>query len=235
MILHRRSDWGADPSPASVADLSHGIIVHWNGPSMGNYSKVSVPQIIRNTYSYHVVGNGWSDIAYNFSIDRFGEVWEGRGANRRNAASGDTYANSSYTAVEFLCGDGDVITAEAKQALVDFYRDYVNNGGEPKILGHRNVVATACPGDELLSFLPTVHDLAFPKIKPIEIPVIPGEELMPSFILRHVASDTYVGFYPNGAFRKMVWSEVVMVTQVLKAAQVGNFDESSFAEIQKSL
>ena len=37
-----------------------------------------MPAILRGIYSFHVKGRGWSDIGYNFLIDRFGRTWEGR-------------------------------------------------------------------------------------------------------------------------------------------------------------
>jgi uncharacterized protein with LGFP repeats len=43
-----------------------------------DYSSAEVPGIIRSIYAYHMQGRGWSDIGYNFLVDRFGRLWEGR-------------------------------------------------------------------------------------------------------------------------------------------------------------
>ena len=43
-----------------------------------SYTSAQVPAIIRGIYSFHTKSRGWSDIGYNFLIDRFGRTWEGR-------------------------------------------------------------------------------------------------------------------------------------------------------------
>ena len=61
------------------------------------------PKILRAIYAYHVKGNGWSDIGYNFLVDRFGRLWEGRYGGMDRAVVGahtggfnvDTFAVSA--------------------------------------------------------------------------------------------------------------------------------------------
>ena len=37
-----------------------------------------MPALLRGIYAYHVKARGWSDIGYNYLVDRFGRIWEGR-------------------------------------------------------------------------------------------------------------------------------------------------------------
>lgn len=224
-----RLDWGASAeSPASFSNLQYGIIVHWNGPGMGAYSKEAVPGIIMGTYNYHVNTQGWADIAYNFSIDRFGRIWEGRGKDKRNAASGDNYANSSYTAVELLIGKGDPFTIDIQNGLIEFYRRYVAQGGLPKILGHRDVTPTECPGVEVHAFLDTVTLAPTPK----PVIIITKKANMPHYILHLVDNGSYFPVYDDGMVQEMPWDEInfLMATgiPVCRVSGVVALDESRF-------
>jgi hypothetical protein len=80
-----RADWGADESlrrsicpdgPDYSSTVRMGFVHHTDGTN--GYSRSDVPSILRGIYAYHVRANGWCDVGYNFLIDRFGRIWEGR-------------------------------------------------------------------------------------------------------------------------------------------------------------
>ncbi len=94
--IHLRSTWApggwvstdpvCGPVPKVNAKLRHAIVHHTVGPN--TYSAADVPGILAGIYQFHTAGRGWCDIAYNFLIDRFGGVWEGRLGGIDNAAWG---------------------------------------------------------------------------------------------------------------------------------------------------
>ncbi|HUR74191.1 MAG TPA: N-acetylmuramoyl-L-alanine amidase [Sporichthya sp.] len=79
--VYRRKDWGADEhlrdsSPRYTGPIQAAFVHHTAGTN--DYSPADVPKILRGVYAYHVRGRGWSDVGYNFLVDRFGRIWEGR-------------------------------------------------------------------------------------------------------------------------------------------------------------
>ena len=76
-----RAQWHAPESirraPPSYADGVHLAIVHHTAGS-NNYSAGQSASIVRAIMLYHVQGNGWNDIGYNFLVDKYGQVFEGR-------------------------------------------------------------------------------------------------------------------------------------------------------------
>ncbi len=79
--IHRRKEWGADEklrdnSPRFTGPVKAAFVHHTAGTN--KYSPSDVPKILRGIYAYHVKGRGWSDVGYNFLVDRFGRTWEGR-------------------------------------------------------------------------------------------------------------------------------------------------------------
>ena len=82
-----RAEWGADESirknNQKYAPITK-LFVHHTVTSPDDPDPAAT---VRAIYAYHVQGNGWDDIGYNFLIDAQGHVYEGRWA--RNYESGE--------------------------------------------------------------------------------------------------------------------------------------------------
>src|SRR5262249_24801166 len=76
-----RAMWGADESivrnKPRIAPAVHFPVVHHTAGTNA-YTPAQSAAIVRGIEVYHVKGNGWDDIGYNFLVDRFGQVFEGR-------------------------------------------------------------------------------------------------------------------------------------------------------------
>jgi len=116
-----RLDWGADESWTDGSprynDVLHQVHVHHTA-SGNDYAKADVPALIRGMYRYHTHNLGWSDIAYNFLVDRFGRVWEGRaGGVRRKVRGAHTLGfNATSTGVAVI---GNFDQVSPGDAIID--------------------------------------------------------------------------------------------------------------------
>ena len=148
MRIVSRANWGAKPPRSSpTASKQTTVTFHWEGPHMGDYSPDESPGIVRSIQRFHMDTRQWNDIAYNFLVDRYGVIFEGRGRNIYNAASGTSHANSTSFAICYIGGQNDPFTDEAKQSMRALALDL---GG--KVYGHRDWVSTECPGNEILNW-----------------------------------------------------------------------------------
>jgi N-acetylmuramoyl-L-alanine amidase len=83
-----RTLWQADEKikrekPRYAPAIKAAVVHHTAGTN--SYSPAQAAAIVRGIEIYHVKGNGWDDIGYNFLVDRFGTVYEGRwGGIERN-------------------------------------------------------------------------------------------------------------------------------------------------------
>ena len=139
-----------------------------------NYTADQVPALLRGIYAYHTQSRGWSDVGYNFLVDRFGRIWEGRygGVDRavvgahtlgynevrlrdvgdrqlrhRPAAAGVSTPTPGCSPGSSRCYN---IRADATQHWVkDRYLQAIN--------GHRDVGQTACPGKYLYAKIPSIR------------------------------------------------------------------------------
>jgi uncharacterized protein with LGFP repeats len=76
-----RAGWGADPALMTWAPqfyTTKKLIVHHTDTSDSYTDTAGAEAQIRSIYYYHSVTQGWGDIGYNFLIDKFGTIYEGR-------------------------------------------------------------------------------------------------------------------------------------------------------------
>jgi hypothetical protein len=84
--MYGRSAWGAggwaygnpgcEDGPRSASSLRFAAVHHT--VSTNDYSPSQADDQIRAIWDFHVHGRGWCDIGYNFVVDKYGTVWEGR-------------------------------------------------------------------------------------------------------------------------------------------------------------
>jgi hypothetical protein len=80
-FITSRKQWGADESlrtsgPDYAERVDYAVVHHT--VNSNSYGPNDSPALVRGIYLFHTQVNGWSDIGYNFLIDRFGRVFEGR-------------------------------------------------------------------------------------------------------------------------------------------------------------
>ena len=75
-----RLEWGADESLRSGRpDYARVKMAFVHHTASGNtYTAAEAAAVVRAIYAYHTRSLGWSDIGYNFLVDRFGTIYEGR-------------------------------------------------------------------------------------------------------------------------------------------------------------
>jgi hypothetical protein len=185
--MRSRSDWGADESLRDDSPRYNETIeqVHLHHTANSNdYGRADVPALIRGMYRYHTQNLGWSDLAYNFVVDRFGRIWVGRagGAARPVRGAHTLGFNATSTGISVI-GNFDVATptSETVEAVAqvaawklsryarvaDGTTDVVSEGSDkfrsgkvvnlPVIDGHRDTNDTACPGANLYAALPAIR------------------------------------------------------------------------------
>lgn len=173
-IISRKA-WGADRLGNQFQRMTdiYGVTIHWNGPGMGNYTHGSCDDRIRGMQSFHIHGNGWNDIGYNFIVCRHGDIYEGRGLHAVGAHAGESHigGNSHWYGVQAMIGTGDTITPELLLGL-DRAVKYCRSNGDAgsRVNGHRNHHSTDCPGDKLYAWVQKGMPLGVAPKPPLPVP-----------------------------------------------------------------
>ena len=173
--IHGRNAWSARPPKNSPSIASGGLkmaVVHHTATS-NSYTSAQVPSILRSMQTYHMDSNNWSDLGYNFLVDRFGRIWEGRAGGTGNAVVG-AHAGGFNTGSVGVSVIGNFENVHAPAAaregvsrIIGYrlaaygvhpqQRSNITSGGSssipkgrvvnlPNVIGHRDVGQTGCPG-----------------------------------------------------------------------------------------
>jgi flagellar hook assembly protein FlgD len=181
-----RLSWGADESirrgaPQMAPAIRYAVVHHTAGSN--NYTAAQSASIVRGIYLYHVQGNGWNDIGYNFLVDKYGQVFEGRFGGYEKAVVGAHAEgfNTGSVGVSVLGSYGSSRISSAAQTALEQVLAWrldvahidplasltVASGGNPRfaagvpvnlraISGHRDTGFTDCPGNAFYAQLPQI-------------------------------------------------------------------------------
>ena len=189
-----RAEWGAKASYMSwdpeYASAGHVVVHHTAGTN--SYSAGQSASIVRGIYYYHAVVLDWGDIGYNFLVDKFGTVFEGRSGSVAAPAgkmSIGAHARGVNTGTMGISMMGDYSTVSPSDAQLSSVGKmagwFLKRAGisdvtgwaglhvwtteryqagstisMPRILGHRDVGYTTCPGNVGYSKLGTIRAIA---------------------------------------------------------------------------
>ncbi|NUR16631.1 MAG: hypothetical protein HOQ13_10005, partial [Dermatophilaceae bacterium] len=185
-----RAQWGANESmmpcqPDAVGGFKAGVVHHT--VNANNYTAAQAPGLVRGIFAYHTQSNGWCDIGYNFLVDRFGRIYEGRKGGltgftqgaQAGGFNGETFGVSvigTFTSVSLPSAVTSAVSRtiawQADRSSFDPGSSVVltSTGGsrydagvrvtKPRVMGHRDLSLTSCPGDAAYPQVPSIRSAA---------------------------------------------------------------------------
>ena len=204
-----RAQWGADTECAPRDTPSYGDVqmtfVH-HTVSANEYGPADAARMVLGICRFHRNGNGWDDIGYNFLVDKYGQVFEGRAGGADQAVVGAQAQgwNAQSTGIANL-GTYEAVpqTDQALSAMASLIAWKLTLHGVPttgpvtlrsaggasnryaggtmhtfeRISGHRDGNETSCPGAQLFAQLPRIRDMAAGRAPTIVPPATQGTKL----------------------------------------------------------
>ena len=174
-----RAAWGADESKVrgtSAVDQLKAVVIHHTAGS-NSYTSAQSAQLVRGILDYHTRTLGWADIGYNVLVSKYGQIFEGRsGGLHRNITGAHAYGfNSGSFGISVMGHHSSTAVPRAArvavaqlvgwkllstfQTSVSAKSSWTPGSGTlftpgktvslAKMLGHRDVNSTECPGNRL--------------------------------------------------------------------------------------
>ena len=193
-----RAGWGGDSRPpkappefgeVQVAFVHHTV-------SANDYAPEDSASIVLGICQYHQDHNKWNDIGYNFLVDKYGQVFEGRAGGIDQAVIGAQAQGWNSTSTGIAClGDfstlpnadagleavarliawklplhGVPVAGEVTVTSAGGSANRYPSGAQAtlqRISGHRDGGKTACPGEALYAQLPRIRERAAQLATPV--------------------------------------------------------------------
>jgi N-acetylmuramoyl-L-alanine amidase len=190
VTVNPRSAWipAKQPTPTGmrVESAVKVLLVH-HSDSPNTYKAVAVPGLLRGFLGFHTgPEKKWPDVAYNFFVDRFGGVWEGRAGSLDGPVAGSaTGGNQGFSQLVCLVGTFQKdapppAMLDSLERLLAGLSSHYSMSADPEatttfvslgsnrwpagktvttrsIEGHRAMSQTTCPGDAGFATLPSVR------------------------------------------------------------------------------
>jgi len=183
-----REAWAADQCPPRAApafgQVQMGFVHHTVGAN--GYGPQSGAAIVLAICRYHRNANKWRDVGYNFLVDRYGQIFEGRAGGIEQPvigaqAQGFNGVSTGVANIGTFSGEPQTPEGIAATAALLAWKLTLHgapptgkvtetSGGGPsnryrkgtpvtfeRVSGHRDADKTTCPGDALFAQLPEIR------------------------------------------------------------------------------
>ena len=185
-----RDGWGAeDCPPRTGADYGEVKAAHIHHTvSLNDYTREEARSVVLSICRYHRNSNKWNDIGYNFLVDKYGTLYEGRAGGIDQPVQGAQAQgyNTQTTGIANIGTHSDVPQSqEALRAMAALIRwklplhgaptagavELKSGGGDTnryssgrtvtvdRVIGHRDTNKTECPGESLYAQLTELRRL----------------------------------------------------------------------------
>jgi hypothetical protein len=183
-----RGSWEAGQCPPRSSPAYGSVqaaFVH-HTVSLNEYTPQEAPGVVLSICRYHRNSNGWNDIGYNFLVDKYGVLYEGRAGGIHQPVVGAQAQgyNTQSTGIANVGNHSSVPqSSQALDAMARLIRwklplhgtptsgttTLLSSGGSAnkypsgtsvrlhRVSGHRDTNSTACPGEALYAQLPELR------------------------------------------------------------------------------